>query len=213
MSGHIMPRHFFQNLSKNTFWLMKLIFTMLILFGCLFFNTCQDHKKNYSFDRNFNKQQRDSLLVDMVTLIGKKPKTADYITRHEPRFRDYYRQLSQHFSMEFFHQANDTCYYYMIRPARSVRGNQRGVGGKFTLNGDGNIAYFEESFNTPVYDREELELIGWRLFREMIEKRSISDLLWNVDYIEWPDDRLKYDLEKREWRYDVVETNRDQEGD
>jgi len=184
---------------------MRFSYPLFFIFMVLTFQACHNAKKQYNFERHFTKQHRDTLLVDMVTLIGKKPKTADYITRHEPGFRDYYRQLSQHFSIEFFHQADDTCYYYMIRPARSMRENQRGVGGKFTLDESGRIAYFEESFNTPVYERDELERIGWRLFRELTEKRSISGLLWNVDYIEWPDDRLKYDTEKREWRYDVVD--------
>lgn len=166
---------------------------------------CGDVKKKYNYERHLTKDIRDTLLVDMVTLIGKKPKTANYLTRHEPRFRGYYIQLAGHFSMEFFHQADDTCYFYMIRPARSVKGNTRGVGGKFTLDANNKIDYFEESFNTPIHPREELKKIGWRLFNELIEKRSIEGLLWNVDYIEWPDERLKYDTEKREWRYDVVD--------
>jgi hypothetical protein len=167
---------------------------------------CYSEKDKYQFERSkLTSQQRDTLLVDMVTLIGKKPKTADYINRHEPRFREYYKELSKDFSMEFYHQADDTCYYFMIRPARSARGNTRGVGGKLTLDQEFRIDYFEESFNTPVYSRDVLERIGWRLFRELIEKRSIEGLLWNVDYIEWPDDRLKYDKEKREWRYDVAD--------
>lgn len=179
-----------------------LILLVLILFTL---GSCGDEKNKYRFEKYFTAGQREALLIDMVTLIGKKPKTADHISRHNPEFREYYTQLSQSFSMEFFHCNQDTCYFYMIRPARSVRGNTRGVGGKLTLEPDGSVGYFEESFNTPIYPREELERIGWRLFRELIEKKSIAGLLWNVDYIEWPDSRLKYDIEKREWRYDVAE--------
>jgi hypothetical protein len=184
---------------------MRKRYLFVIVLSLVLFHACSDPKKPYRFERNFTHQQRDTLLVDMVTLIGKKPKTADYISRHEPRFREYYNELSKEFSMEYFYHVDDTCYYYMIRPARSARGNTRGVGGKLTLDQEFRIDYFEESFNTPIYPREDLERIGWRLFRELIEKRSIEGLLWNVDYIEWPDDRLKYDLEKREWRYDVVD--------
>jgi hypothetical protein len=181
-------------------WIFCIVFIITILLVA-----CKDEKKPYRFSNFYSSQIRDTLLVDMVTLIGKKPKTADYLSRHEARFRNYYIQLAESFNMEYFHQADDTCYYYMIRPARSVRGNTRGVGGKFTLDANDNIDYFEESFNTPIYPREDLERIGWRLFRELIEKRSISGLQWNVDYIEWPDDRLQYDTEKREWRYDVAD--------
>lgn len=184
---------------------MKTLFLILFTAALLILSSCGDEKSMYRFEKYFTADQRETLLIDIVTLIGKKPKTADYITRHHPEFRDYYTQLSKSFFMEYFHCNQDTCYYYMIRPARSVRGNTRGVGGKFTLDADGAIDYFEESFNTPIYPREELERIGWRLFRELIEQKSIAGLLWNVDYIEWPDSRLKYDKVKREWRYDVVE--------
>lgn len=177
------------------FWLVL----SLLLFSC------GDEKSKYRFEKYFTEKQRETLMVDMVTLIGKKPKSADYITRHKPEHREYYMQLSRSFSIQYFHCIADTCYFYLIRPARSTRGNTRGVGGKLTLQNDGSIGYFEESFNTPVYGREELERIGWRIFRELIEKKSIAGLLWNVDYIEWPGSRLKYDTQKREWRYDVAE--------
>jgi hypothetical protein len=185
---------------------MKTYVSILFTLAVIALISCRDEKSAYDFKRYFTQQQRDTLMVDMVTLIGKKPKTADYQTRLEPRFREYYTNLAAAFAMKHFHIEDDTCYFFMIRPARSVRGNNRGVGGKFTMNQDMKIEYFEETFNTPIHQPEELERIGWRLFRELITHKSIEGLRWNFDYIEWPDDRLKYDLEKREWRYDVDNT-------
>ncbi len=165
----------------------------------------QDDCRGYSFSKHFTTQHRDTLFVDMVTLIGKKPKTADFITRHETRHRKYYINLSGQFEMTHFHITNDdTAYFYMIRPARSVKGTTRGVGGKFTLNEQGKPDYFEEVFNTPVKDREELLKTGCTLFLEMLLTGNVNAYLWNKDIIEWPDERLKYDTEKQEWRYDVV---------
>lgn len=184
---------------------MKYLFTLVVAGLMAFLFSCNDEKSKYSFDRYFTQQERDTLLVDLVTLIGKKPQSTDYATRLQPEYRTYYKQIAKEFSMVLFHQAGDTCYYYMIRPARSTSGSNRGVGGKLTLDSKGKIAYFEESFNTPIHPCEDLEKIGLRLFTELIEKKSIEGLRWNVDYIEWPDDRLKYDKEKREWRYDVTE--------
>lgn len=172
----------------------------------LLFTSCNKKDcERYRFDRHFTAQQRDTLLVDMVTLIGKKPKTANYLTRHEASHRKYYINLSSQFEMIHFHFTSaDTALFYMIRPARSTMGTTRGVGGKFTLNEQGKPAFFDELFNTPINDRDELLQIGCQLFMEMLNSGNVNAYLWNSDYIEWPDDRLKYDIEKQEWRYDVV---------
>jgi hypothetical protein len=177
-----------------------------LIFAALLITSCTKKEcERYRFDRHFTPQQRDTLLVDMVTLIGKKPKTANYLTRHEAHHRPHYINLTSQFEMIHFHVTpSDTAYFYMIRPARSTQGITRGVGGKFTLDELGKPAYFEELFNTPVNDREELIKIGCLLFMELLNSGNVDAYLWNSDYIEWPDDRLKYDTEKQEWRFDVV---------
>lgn len=182
---------------------MKFLLCYIMIPALFVFAACNDQRTQCGFERHFTKEFRDTLMVDMVTLIGKKPKTADFASRFDPQYRTYYVRLSGDFAMKYFHQADDTCYYYMIRPAKSPKGNTRGVGGKFTLNDQNRIEYFEESFNTPVYPVEILERMGWRLFRELITEKSIEGLLWNDDYIEWPDSRLRYDVNKQEWRYDT----------
>lgn len=180
---------------------MKYLTLYVLIIATPCFTACSDLRSQYRFERHFTKQLRDTLLVDMVTLIGKKPKTADFTSRLDVQYRPYYILLSNDFRIKYFHQADDTCYYFMIRPARSTKGNARGVGGKLILDSANRINYFEETFNTPAYAVEVLERMGWRLFRDLITQRSIEGLLRNVDYIEWPDSRLRYDTDKREWRY------------
>jgi hypothetical protein len=43
------------------------------------------------------------------------------------------------------------------------------------------------------------------LFLEMIKSGNVDKYSGNIEYIEWPDDRLKYDRIRNEWRYDVVD--------
>ena len=66
---------------------------------------------------------------------------------------------------------------------------------------DGQITGFQELFNTPVMIEEELEEIGWKLFRSMVENGHVDDFFGNDQFIEWPDERLKYNKELFEWRY------------
>jgi hypothetical protein len=145
--------------------------------------------------------EADSLLTDMVTYIGRKPPLATSLTRFEETFREYYIHYSREFRPIFFViTPDDTHYYYLSRPARSTRGNRRGVGGFFFME-DGQIRGFQELFNTYVMTGEELEEIGWTLFRSMVENGHVDDFIGNDQYIEWPDERLKYNKELFEWRY------------
>jgi hypothetical protein len=77
---------------------MRRVYLPGFLLILIILTACYSENDKYQFERsNLTSQQRDTLLVDMVTLIGKKPKTADYINRHEPRFREYYKELSKNF--------------------------------------------------------------------------------------------------------------------
>ncbi len=177
------------------FTLLCVIFLAVILPGC----SCETNK--YRFERHFSESKRDTLLVEMVTLIGRKPEFTDHISRHEPQHRQFYIQQAENFTMEYFYVKGDTLYFYLIRPARSPRGNTRGVGGKMTLNADGSIGYFEETFNTPVHPPDKLKQKGLELFKELITAGNVETFSRNREFIEWPDGSLKYDTARREWRY------------
>jgi hypothetical protein len=143
----------------------------------------------------------EGLLVDMVTYIGRKPPLATSETRFDPEFREYYTTYAKEFEVVYYHIREDgTHLFYLIRPARSLHGNRRGVGGMFRLE-HAQINGFEELFNTPVMEEKRLREIGQELFEEMRQAGNVNRFLENRDYIEWPDERLRYDKEKFEWRY------------
>ncbi|MBA3900863.1 MAG: hypothetical protein H0X62_11755 [Bacteroidetes bacterium] len=188
---------------------MRTLISFTILVIAIFAVSCkQEHtpiKNIYEVEQHYSKQEKDSLLTDLITYIYKKPKGADYETRFEPKYRNWFVQALPLFEFSYYHISEDsTHYYYVIRPARSPKGNTRGVGGKYNLDKNGQITDFEEIFNTPILPVEQLKGRGKHLFEEMIRNNNVEIYAGNPDYIEWPDDRLKYDKEKNEWRYDVV---------
>ncbi len=168
--------------------------------------SCRGESGIYNPDSFYTASEKDSLMVKIVTYIGKKPRLADYKTRHNPEHLNFYTQQSKLYSLIYYHISDDsTHYYYIIRPARSARGNTRGVGGRFRINDDLKYYDFEEMFNTPILYEQELMEIGKTLFREMLGSGNIDFYLDNKGYIEWPDERLRYDKTRNEWRYDVVD--------
>ncbi len=173
-----------------------LLLLVSLLTGCSF-------DRKYHISRYYSQAQIDTLTVNMVTYIGRKPITADWQTRHDPVNRQYYINLSRDFRIVYYHIGKDGLhYYYMIRPARTVSGTRRGVGGTFRLEQDGmKLTEFKEEFNTPVRDESELIAIGRELLRELISSGNVDRYLRRNDYIEWPDGRLQYDRIRNEWRY------------
>jgi hypothetical protein len=157
----------------------------------------------YQINNFYNQQQKDTLLVGLVSYIYRKPALATWQTKLNPEFRPYFIKNTTDFSIVYYHISQDsTHYYYLLRPARDNEGVQkRGVGGMFRVNELGEITDFEELFNTPIQSEAKLKEIGLSLFEEMISTSNIEKYLNNKEYIEWPDGRLFYSKEKKEWRY------------
>ncbi len=144
----------------------------------------------------------DTLLVNMVTFIHKRPNAAINRDRTDPQFRPYYVDAAGQYRMVYHRLAPDsTHWFYLIRPARSVGGDKRGVGGRFRTNDRLEMVDFEEVFNTPILPVAELEDKGLALFQEMVATGGVRAYAEDRSFIEWPDDRLKYDVKRREWRY------------
>jgi hypothetical protein len=170
--------------------------------------TAQDslYAAQYNILYYFSEDAADTILVNAVTFIGRKPPLATSETRFNPEFREYYIEYSGSFSFFLYHIGNDsTHYFYMIRPARSIEGNRRGVIGKFRMDDDMSLFEFEEFANTRIKSEQELKKTGITLFRELLENGNIRKHLPDTAIIEWPDSRLKYDKIKNEWRYDVID--------
>jgi len=160
--------------------------------------------RNYDVHRWFPGDRADTLLANMITFIFKRPTEAINRDRADPAFRSYYVDKLPLFQYVFHQMAPDsTHWFYLVRPARSVEGDKRGVGGRLRTNERLELVEFEEVFNTPVLPEEELRAIGLMLFEEMVATGNVDRHLNDRQLVEWPDDRLKYSQEKREWRYDV----------
>ncbi len=131
-------------------------FLFLFLFSCSLIEGEITNK--YTPAVYYQGDQLDTLMANLITYVYVKPKTADYITKFEPIYRSYYTGHINKFELCYYFIApGNIHYYYMIRPARSVQGITRGVGGKFSMDKNGNIIDFEELFNTPVMPVEDLK--------------------------------------------------------
>lgn len=159
----------------------------------------------FDINRYVEKNLQDTLLANVVTYMGVKPRYADFDTRHEEQYRKFYVEQSKSYSFfKYFVDRDDRHYFYVIRPARHALGNRRAIGGWMTVDEKMNIQEYHEVFVTLVMEEDTLKKIAPDLFAMLINS-NIQDLNHTHKRIEWPDDRLKYDPVKKEWRYDVSE--------
>lgn len=162
----------------------------------------QHAMEHYDVAEYFSGNQKDTLLANMVTYIYRRPAKAKVEDRADPKYRGYYVRSSKLFEYVYHTVTEDDVhYFYLIRPARNLERNFRGVGGRFTVNEDLELVTFEEIFNTTIMDVPSLREKGLILFEEMFIEGNVDRFLSDQNLVEWPDHRLKYNTERREWRY------------
>lgn len=157
----------------------------------------------FSIDRYIHTALQDTLLVNVVTYMGQKPPFADNVTRHDPIHRHFYIKQAEYYSFyKYFVDNENRHFFYIIRPAHHALGNTRAVGGWMKINENADINVFYEVFVTRVMESDSLKSLADELFEKLINNNF--HLLDNTHpAIEWPDGRLLYHPDKREWRYDV----------
>lgn len=156
----------------------------------------------YNIANHYSAAEADTLLLNIVTYIGKKPPQADQVTRFDPEFRNHFAGQTAGYKYIFYHLSPDSMHYvYLKRPARSVHGDQRGVAISFRISEDLNVTSFKEIFNTPITDSAGVYHTGAILFRELVEQGQVTRYIGHDTLIEWPDHRMEYDTLKYEWRY------------
>ena len=158
----------------------------------------------YHVDRFVPAKDQDTLLTNIVTYMGVKPRNTNYETRLDPAYRSFFiEQTKEYRFFRYYIDDSGNHYFYIIRPARHALGNRRGIGGTYRLDEDLQLMNYEELFVTQVLDESFLEEIADDLFLAMINN-DLNEYLDNRMIIEWPDSRLRYDKQKKEWRYDVT---------
>lgn len=200
---------------KKTLFIFGFIASVALLAGCNHSSKTQSEASSLPKSQGINAGQYkpdilmephhlDTLLTEMVTYIGKRPKMATWERRFDPEFRGYYVNLSKDFKWVYLKetgQQEGNFAYYLLRPASALEGNIRGVGGLMQLDENFSIIQFEEVFNTPILPEADLIARGYVLFEQLLNHGNIEAFEGNQDYIEWPDGRLYYDKTQHEWRY------------
>ncbi|MFD2034310.1 hypothetical protein ACFSKL_05880 [Belliella marina] len=178
---------------------------VLLLIAVFSFVACDGEDKKYQVSHYFDNSEQDTLLTNIVTYIYKVPRGVDPKKKFDLEYRKLYVGQIKNFEfLNYFIDQDSTHYFQLIRPARNEKGYKRGVLGKFKLGNDFELIDFEEIANTPMLPVDEIKEKGSYLWKDLMYFKNLDRYFLNKEYVEFPDDRARYDKVKNEWTYEKL---------
>lgn len=187
--GVFLHTPFYTNRNRH---MKKYILVTLLVWGC----TAKEDPS-----RHFTEDQQTLLMGQIVTYMDRLAPGATPSTRFLPQFAAFYQGRTSLFQWDAYEAVSDTSGYYLIlRPVGNDPKSRRAVGGYLSFDPETmKIKNFNEAFNSPRLTPEEARSRGRFVWRELSKNRSIDPLVQMRHYIEWPDERLMYDIRTHQW--------------
>ncbi|TVP45830.1 MAG: hypothetical protein EA341_14825 [Mongoliibacter sp.] len=183
---------------------MRFIILTISVLSVLIFTSCKDQEKKFNIENFYGQSEQDTLMANIITHIYKVPRGADPKRKHDLEYRSLYVSQIPLFEFIHFHiEPEDSLhFFYLIRPARNERGYKRGVLGQFKVDENFKLLDFKEVAVTPMLPREEILEKGDYLWKDLMYYKHVDRYYLNKEFVEFPDERTRYDKTKHEWTYD-----------
>ncbi|WP_194776683.1 hypothetical protein [Pararhodonellum marinum] len=178
---------------------------LFVVMAVFVFASCEKRDK-YDVDQYFSKAEQDTIMTNIVTYIYKVPRGVDPKNKHDLAYRKLYvSQINQFEFVNYHIDAVDSIhYFFLIRPARNVHNHKRGVLGKYKLGKELQLLDFEEIANTPMLAVDEIREKGAYLWEDLMYFGNLDRFYLNKAYVEFPDERTRYDFDKKVWTYEKL---------
>jgi hypothetical protein len=162
-------------------------------------------KDKYDPDEQLTPSQQEALKSSIIRYVAKGPDHVDASERTKPKWDAYYEEKMKAARFEKYASKGDDIYFLISQPAPSIVEKRNATGGRLRLNDKGELIEYEEIFRTWKMVPDTLKRRGGLLFDKMVKGESLEQYLTKnsngVEFIEFPDDRNHYNLEKREWEF------------
>ncbi len=148
------------------------------------------------------------LLAKIIRYTGHLPKKANHETKFDSIYDQFYASEMQKHRIDLYYQDEKTGEIYLlvsrIAPSLSVKRVATGI--RMRMEGD-SIVYYEEVFRTWKMPEPELAEKGALLYRKMVRGEDLKPYLpqysGKEEYIEFPDEHTRFDVERRRWVTDL----------
>jgi hypothetical protein len=181
--------------------IMRYSWLLILVVGVL--SAC-DSKDKYDPDELLTPNQKEALMSSIIRYVAKGPDHVDESERTKPKWDAYYADKMKAARFEKYAAKGDDFYFLISQPAPSTVEKRHATGGRFKLNDKGEFTEYEELFRTWKMVPDTLKRRSGLLFDKMVKGESLDRYLTKnsngVEFIEFPDDNVHYNIEAREWQ-------------
>lgn len=145
------------------------------------------------------------LKYKIIRYAERLPKRTTHETKFDSKHDAYYTEKANNAKLiQYYEAKNGEVYFALAKIAPSLKLKRVSTIGKFRLDKEGNLEYYEEICRTWKMEEEELFSITKKVFNDVIKGKDISKYYTKNSQpeliIEFPDDNTYFDIEKRLWR-------------
>jgi hypothetical protein len=175
-----------------------------ILSALFFFVVSCGQKKDYNPNTYLNPHEKDAIITTIVRYAAPRPDNVPDADKFNPRYDSFYLKKASQIRFEQYVAKDDDFYFLISQPAPSLIEKRHATGGRFQLNDKGEMIEYEEIFRTWKMVTDTLKTRSYFLFDKMVSGESLEPYYTKnskgVDYIEFPNDRVYYDVAERKWK-------------
>jgi hypothetical protein len=174
-----------------------LILALLTLISC-------SENKSYNPDDHLSASEKNAIMTSVARNLAKAPENITGDARYNAEHDEHYQEKISQMRLEQYTVRGDDYYFLISQPAPSMIVKRHATGGRFKLNDSGEITEYEEVFRTWKLIPDTLKHRSYELFDKMVKGESLDRYRTKnsngVEYIEFPDDLVYYDIVARTWR-------------
>jgi hypothetical protein len=152
-----------------------------------------------------SEQEEYELKYKIIRYAERLPKHTTHETKFDSKHDSFYMAKANSAKLiYYFESENGERYFALAKIAPSLKLKRVSTIGKFLLDKDGDIEYYEEICRTWKMEEDELFPITKKVFNDVIKGKDISKYYTKNSQpeliIEFPDDNTFFDVEKRLWK-------------
>jgi hypothetical protein len=197
MKTRIFVRVFYLLLKMKRFLYLTVILLLLL-------QGCKNARPDYNPDACLPKEKQQKFLLEMVHYANRLAPEATHETKFDAKFNWYYERAVAESRILFCHlNAKDSTYELLVaRKARSVAPMDEGIAVRIRFDKQDRLGYYEEVFRMWKMPSDTLARRGKFLFDRLVNNADLTlyySKFQKDRFIEFPDDRFSFDIEKRKW--------------
>lgn len=182
---------------------MKLNYSIASYSVLAIFVSCSIKEKHKPSDCLPNDRQQ-RIIQQMVRYASKLAPEATHQTKFNHEFDWYYHKAAAECRILFCETTGERDYQLLVaRKARSLTPMEEGIAIKVNLDAKDSLIYYEEVFRMWKMPSDTLVKRGSYLFERMINNEDLTIYYSKFQkdrFIEFPDERFTFDISKRRWR-------------